>query len=293
VISRWIVVGIVSSLIGAPTLAHAAPAKGGSCEDQLATCGTGVDDGIAISTGVAGGASTPSPGGTSGAAPVLASATEVVYEYAPACTGNSRVDVDLVCGAALNTCQPAATGLVSYWRWEQRVYVATGRPVPPGAWVQSPGNFCLGPEKVGVPSIAAITGVIERDFKKLVVLKGTAEVRPSGTTLVNYSTEFSTTAGSYVLDPVTILGRRVVITAKPKQYDWYFGDGASAVDAGKGPVMHTYERSGDVGPYVVITWSGTFTVDGGPQREVFGTAQTTGNATPLKVKEARAELVTK
>jgi hypothetical protein len=85
--------------------------------------------------------------------------------------------------------------------------------------------------------------VINRDFKKLVVLKGTAEVRPSGTTLVNYATELSTEAGSYVLDPVTILGRQVVITAKPKQDDWYFGDGASAVDAGAGPVMHTYRRT--------------------------------------------------
>jgi hypothetical protein len=57
--------------------------------------------------------------------------------------------------------------------------------------------------------------------------------------------------------------------------------------------MHTYQRSGDVGPYVVITWSGTFSVDGGPQREVFGTARTTGDPTPLRVKQARAELVTR
>jgi hypothetical protein len=34
-------------------------------------------------------------------------------------------------------------------------------------------------------------------------------------------------------------------------------------------------------------------VDGGPQREVFGKALTTGDATPLTVKEARAELVTR
>ena len=57
--------------------------------------------------------------------------------------------------------------------------------------------------------------------------------------------------------------------------------------------MHPCGRNGHVGPFVVITWLGTFSVDGGPQREVFGTAQTTGDATPLKVKQARAELVTK
>jgi hypothetical protein len=226
-------------------------------------------------------------------APVGAPATELVYSYAPACSGNTRVDNDLVCGAALNTCLPAGTGLVSYWRWEQRVFVATGRPVPPGAWVQSPRNFCLGPAKVGVPSVAAIAGVISRDFKNLVVRKGVAVVRPGGTTLVNYATEFSTTAGTYVLAPLTILGRRVVITAIPQRYDWYFGDGAATADGTAGPLRHSYPKSGTVGPYVVTTWTGTFTVDGGPQREVFGTALTTGDATPLTVKEARAELVTR
>jgi hypothetical protein len=51
--------------------------------------------------------------------------------------------------------------------------------------------------------------------------------------------------------------------------------------------------NGHVGKYVVITWSGTFSVDGAPQRELFGTARTTGDPRPLKVKQARAELVTK
>jgi hypothetical protein len=243
-----------------------------------------------------GDASSPPPaptGGSTGAVGVVAPSTEVISSYAPACSGNTRLDVDLICGAALNTCLPADTGLVSYWRWQETVFVATGLPVPGGGWVQLPGTVCLGPDKVGVPSIAAITGVISRDFKKLVVLKGAADVRPSGTTLVNYATEFSTTAGRYVLAPVTVLGRRVVITAVPQQYDWFFGDGAGTPDGGAGPVTHTYSTTGAMGPYVVITWTGTFTVDGGPARDVFGTAQTTGDATPLQVKEARAELVTR
>jgi hypothetical protein len=89
-----------------------------------------------------------------------------------------------------------------------------------------------------------------------------------------------------------------VVTAYPKQYDWYFGDGTSALDAGPGQsessdVKHRYTQTGEVAPYVVITWTGTFTVDGGQQRDVFGTAQTTGPGTPLQVKQARAELVTR
>jgi hypothetical protein len=259
---------------------------------KLPACVAGAGDGFG-----AAGSTSSSSGGTSsggrGAAAPDSPRTEVIYDFAPACTSNSRLDRDLICGAALNICLPSDKGIVNYWRWEQVVYVASGKPVGRGEWVRSLGEFCLGPAKVGVPSVAAIAGVISRDFKNLVVRKGVAVVRPGGTTLVNYATEFSTTAGTYVLAPLTILGRRVVITAIPQRYDWYFGDGAATADGTAGPLLHSYPKSGTVGPYVVITWTGTFTVDGGPQREVFGTALTTGDATPLTVKEARAELVTR
>jgi len=68
------------------------------------------------------------------------------------------------------------------------------------------------------------------------------------------------------------------------------------MDAGPGQsgqtdVAHTYTDKGVVKPYVVITWSGTFTVDGGAPLDVVGTAVTTGDGTPLQVKEAHAQLV--
>jgi hypothetical protein len=164
--------------------------------------------------------------------------------------------------------------------------------------VQSAGTFCLGPQVVGVPPVAAIGGVLAAELQRLIVVKGRVIVRPKGTTLVNYDTRFFTDARSYVLAPVQLLGHRVLVTAYPKRYDWYFGDGTVAVDAGPGQsdasdVSHRYTRTGSVAPCVVITWTGTFTVDGGPSRAVFGTARTTGPGTPLQVKQARAELVSR
>jgi hypothetical protein len=58
-------------------------------------------------------------------------------------------------------------------------------------------------------------------------------------------------------------------------------------------VEHTYTHKGVVRPYVVITWSGTYTVDGGAALDVIGTATTTGDGTPLQVKEAKAQLVSR
>jgi hypothetical protein len=237
--------------------------------------------------------SASSSNGPSAGQPVALPGTYVVYQYAPTCTGNTRVDGTGLCGGAVVPCQPPGSGLISYWRWEVTVDRATQavRSV-----VQSPGTFCLGPAVAGLPATAVIAGLLAADFQKLVVVKGKAIVKPKGTTLVNYDTGFYTDARRYVLAPVHILGHTVVVTATPKQYDWYFGDGTSALDAGPGQrdssdVRHRYADRGSVAPYVVITWTGTFTVDDGQQRDVFGTARTTGDGTPLEVKQARAELV--
>ncbi len=223
--------------------------------------------------------------------------TYVIYEYAPACTGNTRADANALCGSAVGTCQPRAKGSVQYWRYEATVDRQTGRVLDPG-WTQSPSTYCLGPRDVGVPPIAAIGGIVAGDFQDLIVLKGVAVSDPKGSTLVNYETGFHTDATTYRLDPITILGRTVRITATPERYDWYFGDGTRELDAGPGhegtlDVQHTYRSAGRVAPYVVITWSGTYSVDGGAPRPVIGTATTTGNGTPLQVKQARAELVTR
>jgi hypothetical protein len=97
---------------------------------------------------------------------------------------------------------------------------------------------------------------------------------------------------------VTILGHRVVVTARPTGWEWFFGDGRSVRTSSPGArgtvqVGHTYRDTGGVAPYVVVTWVGTFTVDGGSPRAVVGTARTTGPRTALQVRQARAELVSR
>jgi hypothetical protein len=238
-----------------------------------------------------GAAGTPAPAGHGG----HPTGTYAVYDYAPTCSGNTRGTAD-VCGAALNSCQPPGKGYVRYWVWTAEVDRATGKVVDPPGWVEQSETVCFGPAQQGIPARAAIGGLLASEFQKLVVRKGVAHVDPRATTLVNFENGFWTEARTYVLPPVQILGHRVVVTATPERYDWHFGDGTVALDAGPGrsgetDVAHTYTRSGVVKPYVVITWSGTFTVDGGSPLDVIGTATTTGDGTPLQVKEAHAQLV--
>jgi hypothetical protein len=222
-------------------------------------------------------------------------ATYRVYDYVPTCTGNTRGSADALCGAAVNSCLPQDTGLIRYWVWYADIVRATGQPTADG-WVLQRGTVCLGPTQQGLPTKAAIGGVLASEFQQLVVAKGVTHVDPKDATLVNFETGFWTDAKTYALPAVQILGHTVVVTAKPERFDWYFGDGGEAQDAGPGrsgttEVSHTYGDTGVVRPYVVITWSGTFTVDGQGPVPVVGTAKTTGDGTPLQVKEARAELV--
>ncbi len=212
----------------------------------------------------------------------------VTYAFAPTCTGNSAYDATNICGAAVNTCPPPGQGIIRYWRWQITHHVADGTQTV----IKDAQTVCLAPTAPGLPPVAAVVGLVERDFKTLVVAKGVTVIKPTGTTLVNYPTKFSTDATSYTLAPVDILGHRVVITANPQQYDWDFGDGERTLNGGRQDVTNIYANTGKVTAHVTITWTGTFTIDGGASRDVLGTATTTGPGTPLQIKQARAELIT-
>ena len=134
--------------------------------------------------------------------------------------------------------------------------------------------------------------MIESEFKRVVVLKGVPEVRPQPDTLVNLPTRFRTTAPASYEIPLTLLGQSVVITAKAERYLWHFGDGVSAeTSEPAGRIEHEYVTTGPRDPYVVITWSGTYRINGGAERPISGTATTTGDPVRIQVREARTELV--
>ena len=281
----------------APSLAwaSASPTKPLCDRATVKDCGSANgDDGITIIV-----VSLPA-GGTVGGGGARGGPSSVLdylrREYTPVCTGNTRLDGGTLCAAAVTTCpQP---GFVRFWIYEAKFSRTTNQII--GDWYQvtNPMTICLGPGAPGVPKPVAIAAQLERDFKRLVVLQGLARVQPAGTTLVNFDTAFYTEARAYDLPPITILGSRVQVRATPISYDWFFGDGAQAGNAGPGArgttqVSHRYAGTGPVGPNVVITWAGTYTVDGGAVQQVVGTAQTTGPPTALQVAQARSELVSR
>ena len=157
-----------------------------------------------------------------------------------------------------------------------------------------PPSLCVGPSERALDPTVAIAAVVQRDFQRVVVLKGGVEVSPEPDTLVNIPTRFSTDAPDSYDIPLTLLGQSVTITATAQRWTWHFGDGttASTTAAGtKGRVEHTYRTAGSLGAHVVIEWSGTYRIGGGAAQPITGTATTVGDVAPLQVKQARSELV--
>ncbi|MCW2501394.1 MAG: hypothetical protein JWN87_3070 [Frankiales bacterium] len=287
-------------LLGQPTL-HAVAASAPwskSCEKTRTLCGEG--DGGTFRVGGSSSGTTARPGaGTSPGGrsrPVSLPGAYDVVQYVPACSGNRRGRVEQLCGAALVSCTPAGRGLVRYWVWVVTVDRVTGRELRA---VQRPGTTCVGSAVAGVSPVAAIGALVAAEFQRLRVNVGRVTAEPGPRTLVNFETGFFTDAsGPYALPAVTILGHRVVVTARPTGWEWFFGDGtrlrtSSPGKRGTVQVGHTYRDTGRVASYVVVTWAGTFTVDGGRPRAVVGTARTTGPRTALQVRQARAELVSR
>jgi hypothetical protein len=123
---------------------------------------------------------------------------------------------------------------------------------------------------------------------------------PGGAAPVNFAVIFSTEAAA--LEPtINLLGHQVQLVITPSTYRWSHGDGTEQVSDWAGRayargvdmgayITHVYASAATMGPSVDITYAATFRVDGGPAQQVPGTVTVEGDAVPLVIKEAAANL---
>lgn len=95
----------------------------------------------------------------------------------------------------------------------------------------------------------------------------------------------------------TVLGQAVRVRATPVTYHWKYGDGAERTTSEPGgryptmPTAHIYGRAGRFTVNLSTTFSGEFSVAGGPWTPVDGTATVAGPPVTVEATEARAHLV--
>ncbi len=278
-------VGVVMSLggVAAPVTAQE---RGASCPP---VCLTADEDRFTGEATVPTSGREIGPRGRPGPASPLVTQTR----YVPTCSENSGLDGAVLCELATTACADA--NQTRYWIFQRVLDTRIPGDNPPFVRVLQPPFVCLGPDDPALDPLAAIPALVEREFQRVVVLKGVAEVSPRPETLVNIESIFTATAPARYEIPLTLLGQSVVITATAESWTWHFGDGATTTVTDKtsqGRTTHVYTRAGSLPAHVVISWSGTFRIGADPTvRQVQGTATTTGDPVEVAVQQARSELV--
>jgi hypothetical protein len=150
---------------------------------------------------------------------------------------------------------------------------------------------------VDAPAPEVTPEMVLAEFRRLPLPSATASVQPDGRTLVNVETIFYTDAEPQTFD-VTILSQPVTVRAKPAEFTWHTGDGTTigpTASAGAPfpdhDIAHIYTESEPYQARVDVTYTGEFSVAGGPTIPVPGTVTIEGPTVPVEVLEAHPQLV--
>jgi hypothetical protein len=151
--------------------------------------------------------------------------------------------------------------------------------------------------------------LVRQQIEKLVPRPGIGVAPPGGKTLVNLQTVlWANTPADRGLGTVTLLGTyRVALRVHVQQVAWAFGDGATETSDGPGlPYRkgehcttvtcaghfgHVYASTGTMRITSRVTWSGQYSVNGGPWQDVAGTVDGPPASIQITVLEARGVLV--
>ncbi|WP_408895623.1 PKD domain-containing protein [Nocardioides sp. R1-1] len=139
---------------------------------------------------------------------------------------------------------------------------------------------------------------VRRAFGELKLPPGTLVIQPpDGLTLVNFETNFYTTATTPIATTITLLEQAVTLEATPTSYTWDFGDGHTVTTDEPGApypdltITHDYQHTGDYQPSLATTYTGRYRIADGPWQTIPDTVTIPGPTQALRVIEAQPKLV--
>jgi hypothetical protein len=140
--------------------------------------------------------------------------------------------------------------------------------------------------------------LIREQYKRLPLPAGTITYQPSWGALVNKAEIFYTTTPATHTYALTLLGHDVRLTTHIQTYTWTFGDNGQPVISSKPgqpypdtTITHIYRQRGTRDVRLTLTYTASYTVDGGPVQTIPGTATVASQPRPLTVHSAHAVLV--
>lgn len=167
---------------------------------------------------------------------------------------------------------------------------ATGGTDPCASAPESPAVAAAGAGPAPLPQVTP--GVVLTALRRIGLPALQARTQPEDKTLVNFATIFYTEPEPFTRT-VTLLGRRVRITATPSSFTWHYGDGTTTTTGTPGApypamdVTHEYvDAHTTVQASVDVTYTATFQVGGGAEQTIPGAVTIAGPGAPLRISEA-------
>ncbi|WP_373875762.1 PKD domain-containing protein [Arthrobacter mangrovi] len=240
-------------------------------------------------TGVKVGGYVPLPGTDFwGKLPSVPGISDAQYRFEVACLDGD--DIEIACLPTLPACDAGDDGSPVQWFWRS---ASLGMP----DWSAHPDYGCVyssNPEDV----LDDIADRILTEFRNLPIDAGSISTEPSPHTLIGANTNVYASVDSQTME-IGLLGQDIKIEATPKEYRWDYGDGSAPVSlATPGgplprerwgevtPTSHVYESTGDYAVSLTTTFSGTYSVNGGPAIPIPGTG--TFTAAPVTISVWRS-----
>ncbi|MBO0907999.1 hypothetical protein [Arthrobacter sunyaminii] len=151
--------------------------------------------------------------------------------------------------------------------------------------------------------IEEIEGRIATEFQERPIASSVFETQPNPHSLVGMENNMYLNAEEQTFD-MTLLEQDIRIVATPTEFEWRYGDGTSY-----GPVSfsgtplpperlgeptatsHAYSDPGDYQISVIVYYSGTYSINGGPMIPIDGRAQVESNSQTLRVWKSESQNV--
>lgn len=217
---------------------------------------------------------------------------EVTYaRHVYACAGNTyAVDpsVNEACEESIQACADGDLTTRQFIRFAATVADGSGPPPPGPPWTIA-GYVCITPAEA---TEAEIT-VTLADFRRLPLPAAEPGIQPAGgQALIRARTNVYVDPASTEpqLFDLTLLATPVQVRATPVEFTWDFGDGSqplSTVDPGAPypdlTTWHEYESPGTVQIGLTTTYTGEYSVAGGPWQTIPGSAEVGSTPQPLQL----------
>ncbi|WP_084073781.1 hypothetical protein [Demequina sp. NBRC 110052] len=158
------------------------------------------------------------------------------------------------------------------------------------AWSWIDWTLCVEP--------AGLLGAVRAEWTSLAPTPPPLNLQPNTGWVYTTVPTIAFTDDTPVIHDATLLGVPVRIRATPSEFTWTWGDGTSTSTADAGnpypdySLSHTYlYREGEVDVALETTWSGDYSVNGGPWIDITGTIRTHTGPVTIEVLDPQSRLV--